>query len=103
MSEIEDKVLNAINVIHKSKDDHKISHKRKRAPIGLNQAYTAGHVIQGHEEQVRRKEEEDRVNKIKKQAVESRKIEQQKLKNVRKEAQKEKRRESETKKLEKRK
>ena len=46
--------MHALKEMYKKKRAKKLT-KGKRAPVGLNQAYTSGHVIQGHEDEMKKK------------------------------------------------
>ena len=101
MAEVEEKALQAITDIHK-KDGPGGEKKKKRlrAPVGLNQAYTSGHVIQGHEEELRKKAEEERMKRLRKETAEEKRKERERIKEEKKVALDEKRNEARLKKEE---
>ena len=65
---VEKKAMHAVKEIHKN--NKPAVKTRLWAPVKLNQAYTSGHVVQGHADEVRRKEGEAREKQLKKDAAE---------------------------------
>ena len=91
LAKVEENAMHALKEIYKEDDKKKANRKRKRAPVGLNQAYTSGHVIQGHEEERRREEEETKAKNLRKEEAEAKKRENKKKKEDEKKAAQEKR------------
>ena len=84
LSTVEEKVMITLKDMYKQEDSKRDGKKRVRATIGLNQAYTAGHVIQMHQEEVRRKEEEASEKRARTEASEEKKKDIQKKKAAKK-------------------
>lgn len=91
LSKVEEKAMHALKEMYKKEESKKANRKRKRAPVGLNQAYTSGHVIQGHEDERRKEEEETRVKQMRKEETETKKRENKQKKEDEKKAAQEKR------------
>jgi hypothetical protein len=101
LSTVEENVMNALKNMYRKEDSKSSGKKRVRATIGLNQAYSAGHVIKMHEEQVRRKDEESTAKIMRTEAAEEKKKEIQRQKDEKKLALVNKRSEASAKKAEK--
>ena len=92
LAELEEKVSDAITTIYKKDDEGKPTTKQRvKATIGLNQAYTSGHVLQMHEMEVQKQEDEARKKNEKKQAMEQKRKEKEREKELKRAALAEKR------------
>ena len=80
--ELEETTMNTVKGFYKEKKSIK-TQERVKATIGLNQAYTSGHVLYMHEEE-RKKREEAQMKTQKKEAQQQRKLEKEREKEEKK-------------------
>ena len=64
LAAVDERALQFMQTIHRDTSEEKINRKILKAQVKLNYAYRSGHVIQGHEEEFKRKEEEVQRNKL---------------------------------------